>query len=86
MHGSPGGSLELKTWAGLRLTLRGGSKRSRADPLGRDGGLLREERFALPSCSVFWQTPLWRQKYDCKLQSISRYSSNAVATTNYADI
>jgi hypothetical protein len=26
--------------------------------LGRDGGLLREERFALPTCIVFRQTAL----------------------------
>jgi hypothetical protein len=42
------------------------------EQLRLDGGLLREERFALPTCSVFRQTRSMEPEIDCKLQSNSR--------------
>ena len=61
--GSPDGSLELKTCAGLRLTLRGGVKEITGGPARRRWRLLRKERFRLAILQPFrGHFPLWRQK------------------------
>jgi len=54
----------------LRFRFQTGQKGA-ARRLGRDGGLLREDRFALPTCSVFSQTAHIRQEMDYKMRSNS---------------